>query len=183
MVLDAVIRAFRLLFVVLLAAVVVTAVVLVSSASTMPRRVDAVVVLAGGRGERLAHARTLVREGRTRTLVISHGYGWPAARALCRRGVYERAQVVCFEPQPDTTKGEAIAVRRLATSRGWRSIAVVTSTYHMRRSLWLTRRCSPSDVSVSSSPARPLWSSPGTWAAVIREEGALLKSLAVDRRC
>jgi uncharacterized SAM-binding protein YcdF (DUF218 family) len=96
-----------------------------------PGRADAVVVLAGGRGERLARARALMDRDVAPTLAISNG--------TC--GAPHRYHMICFQPEPQTTRGEAEAIRRLARANGWNRIVVVTSTYHVTRARILVQRC------------------------------------------
>lgn len=102
-----------------------------------PSEADAVVVLSGGREHRLAEGRRLVEAGVADTLVISDGRarGWGEANALCER------EAVCFLPEPYSTQGEARWIGREAERRGWDSIVVVTSTYHVRRARLIVERC------------------------------------------
>jgi uncharacterized SAM-binding protein YcdF (DUF218 family) len=111
---------------------------------------DAVVVLAGDH-LRLGKALELMTRRVAPTLVISDGLapGWQRANELCRRGA--RFRVVCFRASPYSTRGEAEAVARLARARGWRSVVVVTSTYHVTRARLLFRRCVDGRVSVTGS--------------------------------
>ena len=104
----------------------------------MPRSADAIVVLSGGRGHRLDEGVRLWNAGVGRTLVVSDGNapGWDAGNRLCRR-----ARVVCFHPEPYSTQGEARWLGREARRRGWDSVVVVTSTYHLRRARMIFRRC------------------------------------------
>jgi uncharacterized SAM-binding protein YcdF (DUF218 family) len=104
----------------------------------IPARADAIVVLAGGRGHRLGKGLELWRRAVAPTLVISDGRaeGWEEANRLCKQ-----AQVVCFRPDPYSTRGEAEWTGREAARRGWRSVVVVTSTYHVRRSRLIFGRC------------------------------------------
>jgi uncharacterized SAM-binding protein YcdF (DUF218 family) len=144
-----------------------------------PRRADAVVVLSGARKTRLAKGLELVREGVAPTLVISDGTapGWKEANRLCNGGSPFR--VVCFRPRPYSTHGEAADVARLARERGWRSLVVVTSRYHVTRSRLLFRRCTNADVSAvaaSTSPAAIVLNLPFEW-------GKLLYQLTVERDC
>jgi uncharacterized SAM-binding protein YcdF (DUF218 family) len=104
----------------------------------VPARADAIVVLAGGRVDRLGKGVELWHRGVARTLVISDGLaaGWTEANRLCRR-----PSVLCFHADPYSTRGEAEWTGREAARRGWRSVVVVTSTYHVRRSRVIFGRC------------------------------------------
>lgn len=101
-----------------------------------PRRVDAVVVLAGDWEDRLPLAQGLVEQGVARTLVLSEEPVADYPRDLCRR-----ANVTCFQADPYSTTGEAQTFAPLARRRGWRSVVVVTSVYHVTRARLLFRRC------------------------------------------
>jgi uncharacterized SAM-binding protein YcdF (DUF218 family) len=113
-----------------------------------PSDADAVVVLSGGRGHRLAEGRRLVRDGVAETLVISDGLaaGWDEANRLCRT-----KQAVCFEPKPYSTQGEARWIAREAARRGWDSVVVVTSTYHVRRTRMVVGRCYDGELAVDGA--------------------------------
>jgi uncharacterized SAM-binding protein YcdF (DUF218 family) len=103
---------------------------------------DAVVVLAGGRGPRLTRGLALVRRGVAPVLVVSDGWAatWPEGNRLCA-GRRAPASVVCFYPRPSDTRGEAEAFSRLAQERGWTSVVVVSSRYHIARARILFERC------------------------------------------
>jgi uncharacterized SAM-binding protein YcdF (DUF218 family) len=117
---------------------------------TADNDVDAVVVLAGAASERLAVGETLVEEGTADELVLS-STGLPgnaATEALCAE---EEAEVMCFTPDPLTTRGEARAIADLARERGWDSIIVVTSTYHVTRASSNISHCSKASVTMVAS--------------------------------
>ena len=113
---------------------------------------DALVVLAGGRGERLSTALVLAHQHVAPVLVISNGRDarWQAANQLCASR--QRFEVLCPQPDPDTTRGEARMVRDLAARRGWRSVVVVTSTYHARRAQLLLGRCFDGQLQIVAAP-------------------------------
>ncbi len=116
-------------------------------------RADALVVLAGGRDERLDEGLALMRRGLARTLVISDGRapGWRNGNRLCAGRTSLR--VLCFYPRPYSTRGEARGMALLAAEHGWRSLIVVTSAYHVRRARMLFRRCFHGRVeAVASQP-------------------------------
>ena len=108
----------------------------------VPQHADAIVVLAGARGPRLARGLALVRRGVAPVLLISDGWGlaWVEANRLCA-GRPAPVPVLCVRPDPYSTRGEARTVARLAGSRGWQSIVVVTSRYHIARARILFDRC------------------------------------------
>jgi uncharacterized SAM-binding protein YcdF (DUF218 family) len=143
-----------------------------------PRHADAVVVLAGDH-LRLGKALELVTRRVAPTLVISDGRapGWDRANRLC--GGRTRFRVVCFKPRPYSTRGEARAVARLARVRGWRSVLVVTSRYHVTRARLLFNRCADARVSVAGSTYRrslvPL--------EIFLEPAKLAYALVVARGC
>jgi uncharacterized SAM-binding protein YcdF (DUF218 family) len=104
---------------------------------------DAVVVHAGGRGERLRRALELMETGAAPILVIMGGSvdHWPEALRLC--GQASPYEVLCPDPVPGTTLGEARALAALVGDRQWKSVVAVTSDYHLRRAHFLDRRCNP----------------------------------------
>jgi uncharacterized SAM-binding protein YcdF (DUF218 family) len=105
---------------------------------SVPSGADAVLVLSGGRGDRLPEGLRLVRAGVARTLVISDGRaeGWDEANRLCESG-----QALCFEPDPYSTQGEARWIAEEADRREWDAVVVVTSSYHVRRARVIFERC------------------------------------------
>jgi uncharacterized SAM-binding protein YcdF (DUF218 family) len=119
-----------------------------------PGRADAVVVFAGGDGERQDEGERLVRQGVAPVLVISDG-GLPGSdnARLCRErpaGLGLR----CVSPDPATTRGEARAFADLAEREGWRSLVLVTSTYHLRRAELLLDRCYEGGLRRVATPLR-----------------------------
>src|SRR5439155_6344112 len=107
---------------------------------------DAVVVLAGGNGERLDRGLALMREGIAPTLVASTG-----PNRLCN---YDQSfEVICFLPEPNNTRGEVEAIAKIADEHGWKRLVLVTSTYHVTRAEMLLDRCYAGTVEVE--PATP----------------------------
>ena len=103
-------------------------------------KADAVMVLAGDR-RRLPIALDLVERGVAPILVISDGLDprWTQANRLCRFG--DPARIVCLRPDPYSTRGEARLAARLARERGWDSLVVVSSRFHLFRARTLFERC------------------------------------------
>jgi uncharacterized SAM-binding protein YcdF (DUF218 family) len=154
-----------------------------SADSGPPAHADAVVVLSGGLNRRLDPAIALVRRGVAPVLAISGAFldpKWKKARKLCNGGYGPtRFRVLCFEPKPYSTRGEAEAVGRLARQHGWSRIVVVTSTYHVTRARMLFRRCYHGRLWMAgtSAPFRVL---PREW---VSETVKLLVQATVERGC
>ncbi|MFV0257037.1 MAG: YdcF family protein [Acidimicrobiales bacterium] len=113
---------------------------------------DAVISHAGGQGERLDVALGLMDRSAASTLVLLLG-STRSERAAALCGQSEPYEVVCVDPDPLTTRGEARTVADLARQREWRSLVVVTSDYHLRRAVLADRRCS--GLEVVGVPAEP----------------------------
>jgi len=91
--------------------------------SEAPVRSDAFVVLGGDTFTiRLEAGVKLAREYPGSTLVVS-----TPGRTRCPRGLVPRNRLICFDPEPSTTQGEAREAARLALARGWNSMTVVTT--------------------------------------------------------
>jgi uncharacterized SAM-binding protein YcdF (DUF218 family) len=149
--------------------------------SSAPAHADAVVVLAGSK-RRLPPALALIRRGVAPVLALStvqRTKHWPQARRLCATHRYAGARVVCFTAVPYSTRGEARTVARLARARGWHSVVVVTSTFHITRAHMLFRRCYHGSLAMIGSSS-PWWQLPEEWAS---ETGKLLVQLTWERGC
>lgn len=151
--------------------------------SSPPAHADAVVVLSGGLNRRLDPALALMRTGIAPVLAISgafHHGRWKKAQRLCRGGLGPtRYRVLCFEPHPYSTRGEARAIARLARVHRWSRVVIVTSTYHVTRARMLVRRCYRGDLWVVGTSST-WWRLPEDWAS---ETGKLLVQLTFERGC
>jgi hypothetical protein len=156
-----------------------TARLFIFPASGMPARVDAIVMMAGP-GNRYSTALNLAYQHRARGLVIStgndHGPGGPIGP--CGPPV-PGVRVICFNPSPDTTQGEAEYAARLARQYHWHSIALVTITPQDSRARLRMERCFGGHVYVMPAPIRlRLWP-----YELAYEWGATIKALTVSRSC
>ena len=152
-----------------------TARVLVWPAQGMPSHVDAIIMMAGP-GDRVSAAVRLARERRAPVLVVSqgqHGYSNPCPPPV--PGV----QLICFDPDPGNTRGEAEFAASLAGKYHWHSIVLVTTAEQASRARMLMRRCFAGDVYVVTA-AEPLSSVPGQ---IVYGWGALVKALTLVRAC
>src|SRR5204863_3059566 len=93
-----------------------------------PQHADAVMVLSGDSKYRLPRALTLMGRHVATTLIISDGmHGTLRARKLCASGGPPAFHVICFHPDPYSTRGEAETFARMAALNHWASVAVVSS--------------------------------------------------------
>jgi uncharacterized SAM-binding protein YcdF (DUF218 family) len=148
-------------------------------ATDRPERVDALLVFAGKR-ERLAMGIRLLRDGIAPVLAISDG-GRPGSRAgrACRNPPPD-VEVICITPERSSTAAEAAAFAELAERRRWRSVALVTSTYHIHRARLLLKRCYEGEVAAVAAPGRD---GLGLVRDALHEWAGPAAALAVQRGC
>lgn len=153
--------------------VVLTAVLFVWPATNAPRRVDAIVVL-GGSGARLPKGLELARAGYAPVLVVSDH-----EEAPCPAGG-PRVQVICFNPAPATTQGEARDVTRLAAAHHWDQLLVVAGTPQTTRARIRFDRCYRGTLLID--PVSPVGVEQWLYN-VAYEWGALVKAFTIQRGC
>jgi hypothetical protein len=159
-----------------------TARLFIFPASGMPAHVDAIVMMAGP-GNRYSTALNLADQHRALVLVIStgndHGPGGPSGPAGPCGPPVPGVRVICFNPSPDTTQGEAEYAARLARQYHWHSIALVTITSQDSRARLRMERCYSGHVYVMPAPIRlRLWP-----YELAYEWGATIKALTISRSC
>ena len=141
---------------------------------------DAIVVFAGGEGERLARAVALAEAGVAPRLLANLGVGpWvgrEAIGALCARDdlPYEAR---CLLVESDDTAGEARAFAEIARREGLGSLLLVTSDYHLARARLRLRRCFDGSIRAVGAGGRH------TARTTLHEIGGLAEALLLDRRC
>jgi len=168
-------RVLAVLAVIVVAFCLVTARLFVWPAQGMPPRVSAIVMLAGP-GDRLPVALDLARQHRAPVLVVSRGYqGYGSPCPSPVPGV----KLICCEPDPPSTRGEAEAVGQMAKRFHWRSVALVTTRTQDTRARIITNRCFTGSTYVVTAPL-PLSSWP---YEIAYGWGALLKALFAVRSC
>ena len=127
-------------------------------------------------GAPLGVALRLAAQHRTSYLVIS--LGTPASSYGCPRPL-SSVKVICFNPRPATTQGEAEFVGRLARKYHWSSVAVVAITPQDSRARLRMERCFAGHVYVVTTPIAL-----SSWPYQIAYEwGALFKAVVIQRSC
>lgn len=163
---------------------VVSAIVVVFVAATLVvlvwpplgpvRKADAILSLNGpNENLREAEALSLVKRGYGRVLLFSQG------RSEYRCPVQKGLKVVCFEPNPGRTIGEAEWAGRYARQHHLHSLLVVAAQTQAVRALLLVGRCFGGTIDVVAVDT-PKWSLPYD---VLYGWGSLGRAVFVDRHC
>jgi uncharacterized SAM-binding protein YcdF (DUF218 family) len=140
-------------------------------------RADAIVMLDGS-GNRLPTAERLAKLHRAPVLVVSRGAPLSGREGSCPRAL-SGITVICFNPDPPTTRGEAEYIGRLASSHHWRSVIMVASTPQLTPArIWLARCYSGAIYPVGASLPVPMWP-----FAIAYEWGATVNAEVVQRSC
>jgi hypothetical protein len=145
----------------------------------MPAHVDAIVMMNGpDGGSRFRTAVDLAFQDRAKYLVISRGNSYFGQGSFCAPPV-PKVKVICFDPNPPTTQGEAEYAGRLAKQYHWQSIALVAITPQDSRARLRMQRCFTGHVYVMTAPIP--WH---MWPYQLAYEwGATVKALVFNRSC
>jgi uncharacterized SAM-binding protein YcdF (DUF218 family) len=167
-------RIVVLLAVQLLVLGVAEARVFVRPPSDIVARVDAVVVLGGPTYlERLHTAEAYLYARPGAALVVSIAGTTPCPKSDATD------QVVCFVPDPGTTRGEARGAAKLATEHHWRRLAVVTSADQASRARVRFGRCFDGSLALVVAPT----DLGDVLGRLVYENVATLKAMTVQRSC
>jgi uncharacterized SAM-binding protein YcdF (DUF218 family) len=144
----------------------------------VPAHADAVVVL-GGPGDRRSVAMDLVRQGRAPLIAISISDEELAVASWCSKGRLHGVPVICFHPEPFTTRGEGRAVEQLAQQHGWHSVILVTTPDQAKRATLRVSRCFHGSISVATARL-PWYRYPGQ---VVYQAAATVKAYTLETSC
>ncbi len=132
---------------------------------------DALVVLGDDNfyADRATHAAELFRQGVAPVIVASGRRLRPDAgiaelmeHDLVERGV-PKDKIVKFAQDTDSTREEAEAVAKLAKDRHWKSLVIVTSNYHTRRTRYIYGKVMSTGITVSVASSRDGDFDPERW--------------------
>ena len=182
------------LLVILLFLLVVWFVGLVRFSRALPETVeapslktDAIVVLTGG-SKRLDTGFQLLSDGVARRLFISGVYRGVEAKQLLRLFKYRPEQEVCcieMGHAADDTVGNALETAEWVKKHKIKSIRLVTSSYHMQRSLVEFNHAMP-ETAIIAHPVFPenvilkrWWMWPGSAKLIISEYTKLMLAKAL----
>ena len=134
---------------------------------------DAIVALGDDNfyADRATRAAELYRQGIAGIVVASGRRLRPNATIselmehdLVERGV-PKEKIVRFVHDADSTSEEAVVLSQFAQLRKWKSVVVVTSNYHTRRTRYIFQKVFPAGIAVSVASARDGDFDPERWWA------------------
>src|SRR6516225_8041359 len=130
------------------------------SAETRPeRQADGIVVLTGG-SSRVSDAMELLAEGYGKRLLISGVHPTIAASDISRSLQESQALFHCcidLDHSAVNTRSNAAETRRWAHERGFKSLIVVTSNYHMPRAIVELSHAMPDIALIPFAVVREKW--------------------------
>lgn len=133
------------------------------SVSQRDVKTDAVVVLAGGKG-RIEEGVRLYREGKGERLFLIGVDPSVRKTDLYREKNGERSgDEVYLEKVSRNTLENAILARQMLLQYNVRSMLLITSRYHMKRSLLLFRNVFPKDIAIYPYPVTVGAAGDGWW--------------------
>lgn len=123
---------------------------------------DAIIVLSDDNfyADRATRAAELFRQGLAPVVVASGIRLRPNASIaelmthdLIERGV-PKQNILSFPQDADNTREEAESLKKLAESKNWKSVIVVTSNYHTRRARYIFRKVFADTIATRIASAR-----------------------------
>ena len=186
-------RRLRIILGVLLGLALLWGVGFIWFAATLPdgaaapdTRTDGIVVLTGG-ADRVETGLRLLSAGRAQKLFVSGVYPGVDVAQLLRVSRLPAGQLECcivLGYVADTTKGNARETANWMRQNGYRSVRIVTASYHMPRSLLEFRTAMPDAVLVPHPVLPPQfhqdewWRWPGTASLIALEYSKFLLAAA-----
>jgi len=152
-----------------------------------PRTADGIVVLTGG-SSRVSDAMELLADGYGKRLLISGVHPASGASDISRSLSDNQSLLSCcvdLDRSAINTRSNAAETRRWARERGFKSLIVVTSNYHMPRAIVELSHAMPDITLIPFAVVgdkwreEPWWSNGGTLRLVLSE---YVKYLAAEVR-
>ncbi|UKA62098.1 YdcF family protein [Arthrobacter sp. FW306-04-A] len=110
-----------------------------------PEHADVLFVL-GPPDQRVSYAQQLMQQGYAPTLAVSSPVGRDGKFEADICSAHRPYRIICFNPDPFTTQGEARALKDLSAQHGWKSANVLTAQFHVTRARVVVARCFEGDL-------------------------------------
>ena len=134
---------------------------------TPDRKADGIVVLTGG-SSRVSDAMELLAAGYGKRLLISGVHPASAASDISRSLAENRSYLNCcvdLDHSAVNTRSNAAETRRWAHGRGFKSLIVVTSNYHMPRAIVELSHAMPDTVLIPYAVIGEQWREEPWWTS------------------
>ncbi|GAA5193123.1 hypothetical protein GCM10023346_16980 [Arthrobacter gyeryongensis] len=158
----------------------------VAPPSDEPKHADVLFVL-GPPDQRIVYAEQLMQHGYAPTLAVSSPIGKDGrfTASICR--AQRPYRIICFDPDPVTTQGEARALKKLSDQYGWKSANVLTAQFHVTRARVIVRRCYGGDLQMVADrtdlPLTSLTNPTYSWAYQYIYQTAAFVKVAIHPEC
>jgi uncharacterized SAM-binding protein YcdF (DUF218 family) len=158
----------------------------VAPPSDEPQHADVLFVL-GPPDQRMVYAEQLMQQGYAPTLAVSSPVDKDGRFEAGICGAHRSYRIICFNPDPFTTQGEARALKDLSDQYGWRSANVLTVQFHVARARVILTRCYGGDLHMladqRSLPLLSFTNPSNTWAYQYLYQTAAFVKVAIHPGC
>lgn len=126
-----------------------------AGASTYQPHADVIIVLTGGKG-RVDEGLRMLRAGVADTLILSGVHEAAGVDAIFLGGVepWLREKII-LEKSSKNTYENAVEARRLVIEKGFKSVVLLTSWYHIKRAEYVFRTVMPNGLAISTCAVAP----------------------------
>lgn len=121
----------------------------VKSISPGELKADAIVVLTGGKG-RADVGLSLLRKGSGEALILSGVNEDSDVESIFLGYMVNKAEKekIILEKRSRSTYENAVEVRRIIEKKGFKSMILITSGYHMKRAEFIFKKIMPPDINI-----------------------------------
>ncbi|WAH95922.1 YdcF family protein [Arthrobacter sp. MMS18-M83] len=158
----------------------------VAPPSDEPEHADVVFVL-GPPDNRISYAEQLMQQGYAPALAVSSPVGKDGKFEADICAAHRSYRIICFNPDPFTTQGEARALRDLSSQYGWKNANVLTAQFHVTRARVIMGRCYGGDLRMvayrTGLPLLSLSNPKSSWAYEYVYQTAAFVKVAIHPDC
>lgn len=151
-----------------------------------PEHADVLFVL-GPPDQRIGYAEQLMQQGYAPTLAVSSPVGKDGRFEAGICSAHRPYRIICFNPDPVTTQGEARALKNLSAQYGWKSANVLTAQFHVTRARVIVSRCYGGDLHLVADrmglPLISLTNPTYSWAYQYLYQTAAFVKVAIHPDC
>jgi len=146
---------------------------------------DVIVVLAGEQEERVIYGIKLFKDGWARKdrIIMAGGplvwkYTWAALMKEQAESLGIPGTKILTENESRSTEEDALYTKEILKKNGFKSIILVTSSYHSRRAALIFKRVLGSEIRIISAPVDDSWFSVNDWWKRRRDRSAVLNEFS-----